>query len=243
MAGGAPWAGLPALRHQSGSVYILLWWESPHASPMDWVAAGVKGGSATGGGCSLGWQAPGAPSRWEPLKATNRAALMKSLNHTAVHGACAQASTHTHAQPACSPKSPRGFCPGSAGQAEGEEPRPGKDCSSPALELPPRLSHSLLLTHTIRLLARPLFIDGASWKVSCFPAGGTAWWERALLQEREGLFLPALSLPLSLVATPRPPDVDAQNQPGRQARRLPSPPLPLPHLGYSTDSTAPAPSS
>lgn len=44
----------------------------------------------------------------------------------------------------------------------------------------------IILTHTICPVARPRFIFGTFWKVSLFPAGRNAWFERGLLQWREG---------------------------------------------------------
>lgn len=51
--------------------------------------------------------------------ARSMAALMMCLDHTAIHGACAQ--------PAYSPNSMRGSCPGATSLAGGEKPGHGKD--------------------------------------------------------------------------------------------------------------------
>lgn len=75
-----------------------------------------------------------------------------------------------------------------------------KDTSFPAWSVPtspplqrvrgPATHFSFILTHTLRLLARPPAIFGTSCKMSCFPAGGNAWFERDLFQRREGSCLP-----------------------------------------------------
>lgn len=135
--------------------------------------------------------------------------------HCHTRGMCPRLHTHTRAQPACSPTSMRGSCAGLTGQAGGEKPGHGKDCSFPACSVPtspppalpvpaqPRTC-SLVLTHTIRLLARPRFICGPSWKVACFPAGGIALFERGFLQWAEGPYLSEYLLPPLLLAQKSP---------------------------------------
>lgn len=103
-----------------------------------------------------------------PLWARSMTTLTTGLDHTA--DVCPR-RTHTHAQPACSPDSKTGSCPGSTAQAGGEKPGQ-EDCGFPAWSVPtspplpsaPTLAQpltcSFILAHAICLLARPWFVFG-----------------------------------------------------------------------------------
>lgn len=125
---GTPWAGLPAWRHPSGSIYIF-----PHVLPRwDRWQLRSQGGSwrraqlpwLAGSSCFLIVGTPlgqkyGRPAIPEPTVGTC---------HTC---------THTHAQPACSPNFLSGSCPGSTGWAEGRSQDLGRTAASlPDLSLP-----------------------------------------------------------------------------------------------------------
>lgn len=94
-------------------------------------------------------------------------------------------------------------------------------------------TRSLVLTHTVCLLARPRSLCGTSWKVTCFPSGGNARFERGL-HAWSASFLPSSGLPSVLEASQ---NFYAQSQPGREAPISSSAPSlastqPRYHLGY-----------
>lgn len=171
------------------------------------------------------------------------ATLMICLDHIATWGTCGHAyicmlREHAPPTPHVAPVPDLQVRQEGRGQDMGRAAPPFLVClylSSPALPAPgaaslaqPRIC-SLVLTHTVFLLARPQLIFGTSWEVLCFPAGGNAWFERGLLQHRQSPCLPGVpsfSLSLSPLVSWRPLRMYMLRG-GKWTGKLPPPLLPL----------------